>query len=59
MPNLVLKRKLNEQIVVDDKITITVVEIKGKHCRLAISAPAEIGIHRKEVLSAVRPAKAA
>lgn len=46
---LVLSRKKNESIVIDDKIVITVVEIRGDKVRLGIQAPREVPIHRNEV----------
>lgn len=46
---LILSRKKNESIVIDDEITITVVEIRGDKVRLGIVAPKEIPVHRQEV----------
>jgi carbon storage regulator len=51
---LVLSRKKNESIVINDDITIVVVEIRGDKVRLGISAPAEVSVHRQEVLEAIR-----
>ena len=51
---LVLSRKKNECIVIDDKITITVVEIRGDKVRLGIEAPTDIPVHREEVYEAIR-----
>lgn len=50
---LVLSRKKNESIVVDDSIVITVVEIRGDKVRLGIEAPREVPIHRSEVRDAM------
>jgi carbon storage regulator len=50
---LVLSRKKNESIVVDDLIVITVVEIRGDKVRLGIEAPREVPIHRSEVRDAM------
>jgi len=50
---LVLSRKKNESIVVDDAIVITVVEIRGDKVRLGIEAPREVPIHRSEVYNAI------
>lgn len=50
---LVLSRKKNESIVVNDSIVITVVEIRGDKVRLGIEAPREIPIHRSEVRAAI------
>ena len=46
---LVLSRKKDEQIVIGDAITITVVEVRGDKVRLGITAPREVPIHRLEV----------
>jgi carbon storage regulator len=50
---LVLSRKKNESIVVNDSIVITVVEIRGDKVRLGIEAPREVPIHRSEVYAAI------
>lgn len=51
---LVLSRKKNESIVIDERIVITVVEIRGDKVRLGIEAPREVPIHRSEVYEALR-----
>ena len=50
---LVLSRKKNESIVIDENIVITVVEIRGDKVRLGIEAPREVPIHRSEVYEAL------
>lgn len=56
---LVLSRKKNESIVIDDRIVITVVEIRGDKVRLGIEAPRDVPIHRSEVYEAIRRASEA
>ena len=51
---LVLSRKKNESIVINDDITIMVVEIRGDKVRLGIEAPKEIEVHRREVFDAIK-----
>ncbi len=51
---LVLSRKRNESIVINDDITVTVVEIRGDKVRLGIEAPKETPVHRQEVYDAIR-----
>ena len=51
---LVLSRKKNESIVIDDDITIVVVEIRGDKVRLGVEAPKEIPVHRQEVFEAIK-----
>jgi carbon storage regulator len=60
MAMLVLSRKKNESIIINDHITVTVVEIRGDKVRLGIDAPKEISVHRREVYEAIQnQAKAA
>jgi carbon storage regulator len=56
---LVLSRKKNESIVINDDITIVVVEIRGDKVRLGVEAPKEIPVHRREVQDAIDLEKAA
>lgn len=56
---LVLSRKKNERIVINDDITIVVVEIRGDRVRLGIEAPKEVPVHRREVFDAINRNKPA
>ncbi len=47
---LVLSRKVNEKIVIDGGIVVTVVKIEGGQVRLGIEAPKQIKVFREEVL---------
>lgn len=51
---LVLSRKKNESIVINNDITIVVVEIRGDKVRLGIEAPKEVPVHRQEVYDAIQ-----
>lgn len=51
---LVLSRKKNESIVINDDITIVVVEIRGDKVRLGVEAPKEVPVHRREVYDAIK-----
>ena len=46
---LVLSRQKDERIVIDDRIVITIVDIRGDKVRLGIEAPPEVSVHRQEV----------
>lgn len=64
---LILARKVGQKIVIGGDIEITVVEVRGDHVRLGITAPRDVAVHRKELvdqiaaenLEAVGSAKAA
>lgn len=46
---LVLSRKSGEEIVIDDRITVTVTRVSGNRVTLAIKAPDEVRILRGEL----------
>ena len=48
---LVLSRRVGERIVIDDQITVAVLEVRGNQIRLGIDAPKEIPIRREEVVA--------
>jgi carbon storage regulator CsrA len=46
---LVLSRKVNEEIVIGNCITLKVVKVTGNKVRLGISAPRSVNIRRREM----------
>ena len=50
---LVLSRKKDESIIINNDIRIVVVEIRGDKVRLGVEAPKEIPVHRSEVYDAI------
>ena len=55
---LVLSRKRNESVVINDQIVVTVIEVRGDKVRLGIQAPRDVPIHRSEVMAAIMHAQA-
>jgi carbon storage regulator len=53
---LVLSRKLNEKIMIDGGIVITVVKIDRNQVRLGIEAPSHVRVFREEIVGARREA---
>lgn len=51
---LILARKRNESIIINDNIEISIVEIKGENVKLGISAPGSVKIYRREVYEAIQ-----
>ena len=51
---LVLSRKKDEKIIIGDRITVMVIEIRGDKVRLGIDAPKEVTVHRQEVYEAIQ-----
>lgn len=51
---LVLSRKRNEAIRINDDISIVVVELRGDKVRIGIEAPQGVSVHREEVYQAIQ-----
>ena len=51
---LVLTRRINESIVINDDVSILVVEVRGDRVRLGIDAPKDVTVHRKEIYDAIK-----
>ncbi|MCC0641115.1 MULTISPECIES: carbon storage regulator CsrA [unclassified Clostridioides] len=51
---LVISRKKGESILIGEDIEIKVVGVDGKNIKLAISAPNDIGILRKEIYEKIK-----
>ena len=56
---LALSRKKNEALVIDNKIEIAILDIKGDQVKIGISAPKEIPVYRKEVYLQIQEANKA
>ncbi len=50
---LVLSRKKNEGIQINDDITIVIVQIRGDKVRLGVDVPAGLLLHRREIYDAI------
>jgi len=46
---LILSRKLNEQIVIGDRIVVTIVAIRGGQVKIGVEAPPDVPVDRYEV----------
>lgn len=46
---LALARKVNETIVINNNIEVTLLEIKGDQVKIGIDAPKSIPVYRKEI----------
>ena len=55
---LALARKVNESIIVNDNIEITVLEVKGDQIKIGIDAPKSVPIYRKEIYAQIRESNA-
>ncbi|HEV8002811.1 MAG TPA: carbon storage regulator [Planctomycetaceae bacterium] len=47
---LVLRRKIGERIVIDGRIEVTVLRVRGGKVRLGVAAPRSVRVLRKEIM---------
>ena len=53
---LALARKVNESIVINDDVEVTVLEIKGDQVKIGINAPKSVPIYRRELYVQIQKA---
>lgn len=51
---LVLTRRVNESVIIDGNIAVTVLAIEGDKVKLGIAAPREVSIFRKELYDGIQ-----
>ena len=51
---LALARKVNESIVINDNVEVTILEIKGDQIKIGIDAPKSVPVYRKEIYSQIQ-----
>ena len=53
---LALARKVNESIVINDDVEVTILEIKGDQVKIGLNAPKSVPIYRKELYVQIQKA---
>ena len=51
---LVLTRKTNESVIIDSKIEVKILAVRGDQVSLGFSAPRDVAIYRSEVYEAIQ-----
>lgn len=54
---LVLSRKCNQSIIINDNIKVTVVAIRGDKVRIGVDAPTDVEVHRQEIYNEIQQEK--
>ncbi len=54
---LILVRKIQEAIIINDNVSVRVLSVQGNQVRLGIEAPREIEVHREEIYHTIQKEK--
>ncbi len=46
---LILTRRVGENLMIGDDVTVTVLGVKGNQIRIGTNAPREVAVHREEI----------
>jgi carbon storage regulator len=46
---LILTRRVTEAIIIGERVTVTVLGVKGNQVRICINAPKEVPVDREEI----------
>lgn len=54
---LILSRRINENIIINGHIKLSVLSIQGQQVKLGFDAPKDIEVHREEVFNRIQEEK--
>jgi carbon storage regulator len=54
---LILTRRINESIMINDNVKVTLLSVKGNQMRVGIEAPKHVTVHREEIFQKIKKKK--
>lgn len=54
---LILTRKVGENLLIGDDISITVLSVRGNQVKIGVDAPKDVSVHREEIYHRIKEAE--
>lgn len=55
---LILTRKVGENLLIGDDISITILNVRGNQVKIGVNAPKDVSVYREEIYQRIKQAEA-
>lgn len=51
---LILTRRVGESIIINDNVSVVILDVKGRQVKIGVNAPEAVSVHREEIYERIQ-----